>query len=537
MNFLFCPDANPNFLNFFDFSIAPKLLFYSYIPILFIAIVFGIFIWKHGKKTVSSKYLLSITLAFAVWILLIILQWTAISVEIVHLAWQLLIIPELLIYIFSIYFCYSFLFEKEVPVLLKYPLSLIYLFAVIMVPSTLNIVSFDLANCQGNLGQLWDMAYVFEMICFVIIPVIAFEKFKRGSSSKEKKIAIFLSGGIVFFLGIFWVSNYFGEITKAYQINLIGPIGMAVFLGILSYMIVSLRAFHIKLLGAQVLVVTLWTLVGSLLFIRNIDYIHVVVAITSIMVLLGGIQLIRSVKKEVELRESLQIANEGQTNLIHVLNHQIKGYLAKARGIFAELLTEESYGPISESAKPMLQTGFNSLTEGVGFVEQVLNSSSAESGTLVYNMQPLDLKTLVTEAVDKQKEPISKKNLSLEMNVAEGQYNILGDAMQLKEALRDLIDNSINYTPAGGLKINLSNEANKILFSITDTGVGISEEDKSKLFTKGGRGKDSLKLNVNSTGYGLSFVKAVIEAHRGRVWAESAGVGRGSTFFVELPIS
>jgi signal transduction histidine kinase len=57
----------------------------------------------------------------------------------------------------------------------------------------------------------------------------------------------------------------------------------------------------------------------------------------------------------------------------------------------------------------------------------------------------------------------------------------------------------------------------------------------SKLFTKGGRGTDSLKINVNSTGYGLFFVKKVVEAHKGRAWVESDGPRKGSTFFVELP--
>jgi signal transduction histidine kinase len=252
----------------------------------------------------------------------------------------------------------------------------------------------------------------------------------------------------------------------------------------------------------------------------------------------------RSVKKEIEAREKietlageLKTANEGQSNLIHIMNHQIKGYLGKARNIFAELLTDPSYGPIGDSARPMMQVGLDSLTEGVGFVQQVLNGSSAESGTLTYVMKPIDFRQLVTEAAEHQKDSIQKKGLSLEMNIEDGTYATVGDSVQLKETLRDLIDNSINYTPSGGLKIGLKNRAGKILFSVSDTGIGISKEDMPKLFTKGGRGKDSLKINVNSTGYGLAFVKAVVEAHKGRVWVESEGSGKGSAFFIELPVA
>jgi signal transduction histidine kinase len=70
---------------------------------------------------------------------------------------------------------------------------------------------------------------------------------------------------------------------------------------------------------------------------------------------------------------------------------------------------------------------------------------------------------------------------------------------------------------------------------VKDTGIGITKEDRKNLFTEGGRGKESVKVNVDSTGYGLYTVKLIIEAHKGKVTMESEGAGKGSTFFVELP--
>ncbi len=71
---------------------------------------------------------------------------------------------------------------------------------------------------------------------------------------------------------------------------------------------------------------------------------------------------------------------------------------------------------------------------------------------------------------------------------------------------------------------------------VVDTGVGITPEDMSRLFTAGGHGKDSIHINVHSTGYGLFIAKSVVEAHGGRIWAESEGTGKGSRFVVELPL-
>jgi len=347
----------------------------------------------------------------------------------------------------------------------------------------------------------------------------------------------------MFFLGLFAASNIFGEITQVYEINLIGPLGMFLFLGLLSYMIVKFKTFNIKLIATQALAFTSTFLIGSQFFFIQNNTSRVLNSITLVIFIIASIFIVRSVKREIEQREKieklageLQIANEGQANLIHIINHQIKGYLAKARNVFSELLTEPEYGPISESAKPMMNEGLKSLTEGVDFVTDFLNASNIEKGIYKYEMQPLDMKALIQSVVEKQKGMAEEKGLLFESRVDEGDYNMHGDRDQLEQAVRNLIDNSIRYTPKGSIKLQLTENNNKILFKIEDTGMGISDELKPKLFTKGGRDENSLKVNINSTGFGLSFVKDVVEAHHGRVWAESAGINKGSTFFMELPV-
>ena len=259
-----------------------------------------------------------------------------------------------------------------------------------------------------------------------------------------------------------------------------------------------------------------------------------------------NLEVVRLYKQVEKLNQELEGANEGQANLIHIINHQIKGYLAKARDIFSELLTEPEYGPIPEPAKPMLEEGFKSLTEGVGFVADFLDAANIEKGSYAYNMEPVNFKALVLEVAEEQKKMAKERGLSFEINTAEGDYNCKGDKAQLGQAVKNLIDNSIHYTPRGTINLQLTRLPNrdgqatdnkKILLVVKDTGVGISDELKPKLFTNGGRDKDSLKVNVNSTGFGLSFVRGVVEAHKGRVWAESAGVNKGSTFYMELPVS
>jgi signal transduction histidine kinase len=257
-----------------------------------------------------------------------------------------------------------------------------------------------------------------------------------------------------------------------------------------------------------------------------------------ILVLVFGINLIRSVLREVEQREKLEVANRGQENLIHIMNHQIKGYLGTARSIFAELVGSNDYGQMPEASKPLLAKGLEEMGEGVDYVQAILKGASAQSGALPYDMKPVDLKSLISNLAAEQKEVAEKAGLSFESNIADGDYAITGDATMLEEAFKNLITNAIKYNnPNGSIAVTLSRTDGKILFSVKDSGKGISKDDEPRLFKPGGVGKDSTHYNVEASGFGLAFVKPVIEKHQGRVWFKSNSPDKGTTFFVELPFT
>ena len=116
-----------------------------------------------------------------------------------------------------------------------------------------------------------------------------------------------------------------------------------------------------------------------------------------------------------------------------------------------------------------------------------------------------------------------------------GHYLYHGDPGKLRQVFLNLIDNSVKYTNKGGVKISLTKEGKVIKLLIKDTGVGLSEEGKKHLFEKFIRADDSGQTNITGTGLGLYVAKQIVEAHKGKIWAESAGPGKGSTFVLELP--
>lgn len=539
MEELLCPWGASSFIFYSSDPGVPALLYYAYIPAVLIALFFGTWVFIKDKRSLRSLLLLLISFFFLGSTLNTIFEWVSNNPLAQMYSWQLTAFFELPISLLSVYFIYIF-FENKDSLKLRYFLISLFLPVIFLLSTKLNIASFYLTedDCGGVLGNLWKYIYGLEIFSIIAVAYISLRKYIEVRTNKHISLNyLLLTFASIIFIGLFNVSNMAGEFAKTYQINLIGPIGLLLFIIFLSYSIVKFQTFNIKLIGAQALVWALVILIGSQFFYLYDSelYVKVITSVTLIISSFLGLLLVRGVKREISLREQLQIANEGQKNLIHIMNHQIKGYMTIDRNIFAELLTDD-YGKIPKSAKEIIQKGLSSADKGTAYVIDILRGAAAESGEIFFEVNDVDFKEIVLNKIESLKERIEKKGLELCIDIKEADYHTKGDGIQLSEAVRNLIENSLNYTMKGSINIDMNRNKDNIIFSIRDTGVGIKEEDRHKIFKAGGVSKDSIKLNVNSSGYGLAFVKGVIEKHNGKVWFWSEGKNKGSTFYVELPV-
>lgn len=253
----------------------------------------------------------------------------------------------------------------------------------------------------------------------------------------------------------------------------------------------------------------------------------------------------RSVKKEIEQREHIEKlagelaeTNERQETLIHFIGHEVKGFLSKDAGAFAAI-SQGDFGVPSDGMKPFVDRALVESRLGADSVGNILKASNLKKGTVTYTKETFDLKALVAQAVEQAKPAAEEKGLALSFVAADGaSYQMTGDKVQINDhVLRNLIDNAVHYTPSGSVEVSLKRNGTKIIFAVKDTGVGITEEDKKRLFTEGGHGKDSQKINAHSTGYGLYIARQITEAHGGAIRAESEGEGKGAAFIVEFPVT
>lgn len=529
-----CPWESPQYLILS--SNAPNLFYYSHFVALFVAIVFIYILSKNIRSSLTSKILVFSLTLFSLWSFLDMLLWASNRPDLVLFYWSLQILLEMFIYASSFYLAYVFIRGSDAPFYIKLALTGLVFPIIVLLPTTYLLPGIDVSYCDAIESSL-VIIYTYSAQILLILSILFITLIEVNKKNLRRNEIILFSTGLIIYLLAFSSGNIIGSLTENWTLAQVGLFGMPIFISFLSYVTVKFNLFNLKIFGSQVLVVVMWILVSSLLVIRSIENIRVITSITLIFLLITGIQLIRTVKREITLREDLELANKGQANLLHVVNHQIKGYFSKSRNIFAELISDEVYHANNERSKPMLEEGFNSLTEGVEFVREFLDKANIERGQYVYKMDKENMKDIVSDVANEQKKMAEKKGLGFELSIGDGNFDVMADKMQLSQAVKNLIDNAINYTPHGEIKAALESRGSKVVFSVKDNGVGISDELKPRLFTEGAREKDSIKININSTGFGLSFVKEVVLAHKGRVWAESEGRGKGSTFYMELPLN
>lgn len=262
-----------------------------------------------------------------------------------------------------------------------------------------------------------------------------------------------------------------------------------------------------------------------------------------------GIFLIRSVLKEVEQREKLEILSreleEANTKLkeldrlksefLSFASHQVKAPMAVVKG-FATLIYDGTYGPVSDQIRETSHKIKDSADRMIVLVNNILNLRKIEEGKMEYHFENADVVSLTQQMLEELKPLADNKGLALTLETSLTGATCKIDVEKFRQVLQNLIENAIKYTEQGGVKIILEKSAPaSLLIKISDSGRGLSKELAPRLFERFNRDEAAMK-KVEGTGLGLYIAKQIVLAHQGEVWAESLGEGRGSVFTVKIPL-
>jgi len=316
-----------------------------------------------------------------------------------------------------------------------------------------------------------------------------------------------------------------------------------------GYAIFKYQLFDTKVLTTQLVTFALWIFILIRVILSDTFREQVINGSLFMLMVVFGFILIRSVQKEVATRERIESlakdlakANERlkeldglKSEFLSIASHQIRAPITAIKG-YASLIMEENFGKISPELKSAVEVIFESSKSMAIMVDDFLNISRIEQGRMKYDLAVTDMSTLATQVVDELKPTVEKKGLTISLSFdKKANFEARIDAGKIKQAVTNLVDNAVKYTPKGSISVNLARSGGKIDLAVKDTGMGISAENIPKLFQKFSRAKDAISTNVSGTGLGLYVVKQMVEGHEGgKVWVESPGEGKGSTFHVEV---
>lgn len=527
----------------FFVSDIPPLLYYSHIPTIVISLLVGLFVFSNGPKILLNQLLFGISILFSIWTIINLITWTNVHSDLILFYWSFFGVIFSLIAILSVYFMYVFLYKRDVSNKTKI-IFLILLSPVFLLSATnFNIRGFDIIECNAfSYENVTFYTYYISLGIIAIIWILGLilNVWKKSTELFKKQIVL-MGTGICSFLLMFYTLSFIGSYLTAIglvedsRLEMYGLFGMTFFISLIAYLIVKFKTFNIKLLAAQALVVALVILIGSQYFFVETTINRILVGITLLISSVIGLILVRSVRKVDEQREALEIANREQESLIHFITHQVKGFFTKSRNIFSTIIDEKENFP--KDLQPLIEEGLRSDKEGIEVVSNILNAANLKTGKVTYKKEKLILNLLIEKIINENEELAKKKGLALNYNFDGKILEYHGDEARLRDSIENLIQNAINYTQIGHIDINLYKEPDQIRLTVKDTGIGLTEDDKKKLFNSGGRGADSLRYNVNSTGYGLYISKKIINEHHGVIIAESEGRDKGSLFTIKLPLN
>ncbi len=387
-------------------------------------------------------------------------------------------------------------------------------------------------------------------ICYGLL----FYKYIKFEGVQKQQVFYVIVGTLVAtVVGV--VTNLLLPFFGYFQFNWMGQVGIITMVGSISYSILKHKLFNLKIVATQFIVYALCVSLFIRVLLSSSTPDIIINSVFLLISIVIGVLLIRSVVNEVSQRErveilakdlekaniSLESANErlksldqSKSEFLSLATHQIRAPLTAIKG-YASLILEGDYGETSPQVSNAVNIIFQSCESLVVIVNEFLDISRIEQGRMKYNIGDFDIKTVSEEIVTELKPNIEHANLSVTFKAEPGDYIVTADAGKIKQVIGNLIDNSIKYTPTGGITITVSREKNMVRCAISDTGIGVSPEDIPKLFTKFSRAKDANKTNVIGTGLGLYVAKQMMEAQHGTVSISSPGANKGTTCTIELP--
>lgn len=431
---------------------------------------------------------------------------------------------------------------------------------VLALAALLSVPHFVIESVNGIGSQqpvVFSSGYVFYAVFIVLFFLFGFyqllQKTLRRTGLFRKQLLYVLVGSLVASL-IGVVTNLILPWYGLFHIFWLGPVAAMLFTSAIFYAIVRYRLFNLKLIAVEAVIFILASLlIVNLILSQGVLGRLMAVGLLFLTFVLGY-YLSHTIRKDVKQREhlrdlaktisktneKLEVLDTQKTEFISLASHQLRTPLTAMTG-YASMLIEGSFGALEGDVKTAVKEILEESQVLGRAVENLLVVSRIEQGRVQYNYGETGFRLLVRQIFESWFPLAQQQGVEMTFeSQGASRYEVWGDEEKLKLTVTNIIENALQYTQDGYIRLTLSQKKGKLRLSISDTGRGMSPEELTRAFQNFKDNNTDRRELQTQRGFkadmGLYISKEFIKAHGGGIWCESPGRGKGSTFFIELPI-
>ncbi len=526
------------------------------------AIFFGVWVYLQDKKNKSNFWFMIASFCILGWVNFAYFGSTSNEILralfLYRLNWGIVTL-----FIFSFYLFIFYYLKKNINIWDKINLSILIIlsflsfFTNLIIKETI-IKEWGAEVVFGELGIFYKF-FAFFATLFVLKYLLSY--YFSVSKIEKLKVQYFILGVVLFVIGNTIFNVILPTILDTVKYQHFGDFSAIFFLGFTAYAIVKKELFGIKIVLVQIIFIILsFIILIQTIFTPSLEW-KIINGIILICFIFFGIYLVKAIKNEEErtrkleelVKQEKKLREESESlvkefeklsdiknQFIMATQHHLRTPLTSMRG-YLDLIEGGTYGKVPKKIEEVLKRFQVSTIRLVRMVNEFLDISQFQLGKEVVFLRPKGkIEPILKEMEDELTFQAEDKGIKLKIKKPKKTLPFIkADIEKLKAAFFNIADNAIKYTQKGNVSITTEvlKKDSKIRVYFKDTGIGLSKEDQKNLFIKlFERGTEAKKAFSMGRGIGLYLSYQIVKAHKGKLWAESEGEGKGSTFIFELPI-
>jgi signal transduction histidine kinase len=522
--------------------------------------ILGIAVYSSNKKSIVGKFFLLTSISILLWNIFGYLGYWTSSDQYITIFFKLNYSAVALCFLSFYYFSVHFPIELKERKLIDFSIYFLgFVFLILSISSNWIIKDVNLLSDGSIKMQTGFLGNYFYLYTFIVTINIIYSYFKRYSSLDSDiklKVKFFIIGTSLWALFNVIFNIIVSVFGNNYRYTQLGDFSAIFFIGFTAYAILKHQLFNIKVIATETIVVLLS--IGLLVetFLSNTVGEGLIKAVVWILATYGGYRLIKSVKLEIQQAEDLRavtkklestnkdlnVANEELKKLdktkdefISVASHELNTPLAAIEG-YLSMILDEHMAKVDTKAKEYLKRAYQSSKRLAALIMDLLNVSRIEQGRIHLQYVETNICDLIEEVVHELEIKADQKKIKISFACPAKEIpKTWLDQARFHEIITNLTGNAIKFTEKGGVVVSASMKDDKVTICIKDNGIGIAKENLEKLFHKFSQ-VNREEYEKQGSGLGLYISRSYVELMNGRISAESEGEGKGTSFFVEIPI-